>query len=464
MAGPADAEAEFRRAGELARLGRAAEAEAGFARALALAPRHPAALWNLGLLMIERAAHDEALALADAALAEDPAHARARLLRGDALAGLGRHEETLAAYAPLLNGDLAYDAWAKSGLAQAAMGRMDDARAALDRAVAIRPGDPFAPFRRGIVRLQAGDFGGWSDYEARWRLAPHVAKSGGVVTPDMVPRLTLSPTREDLAGQRVLVLGEQGIGDQVMFASMLPDLARVAASVTCVCDARLARLFAASFPGVDVASPQTARIAPDAIDRIVAIGSLGGAFRGSAADFPGAAYLAPGAEARARWAARLGPRTGRLRIGLAWRGGLPTTRRRERSLDLAQLGPILDLPGVEAVSLQHGDAGAEIAAANATLARPIRAFDAADTHDFEDLAALVSELDLVVSVQTALVHLTGALGRPALVMLPHVAEWRYGAAGETMPWYGSARLFRQPAPGDWASVVAAVAEAVGARL
>jgi len=449
------------RGSALLALGRLDEAEAAWRGALARHPGQDVVLWNLGMLLIERERHAEALALADEALAAAPAHGRALLLRGDALANLSRFEEAVATFQRIpTTGDLAADALTKEALAQAALQRYDAALALLDRAIALRPGDLFATFRRAIVRLATRDFGGWDDYEARWRLPFFLARSGGVVTRELAPRLTLKPTLDDLAGQRVLLLGEQGIGDEVMFASLIPDLIGVAKAVACVCDERLVGLFSASFPGVSFAGPRQARISLAAIDRFVAMGSLGGLFRPTEAAFPGTPYLAPRPEARARWAERLGPRRRRLRIGLSWRGGLPTTRRSLRSLDWTQLAPILDLPDCEFVSLQYGDVAAELAAAPV----PIRAFAPGEIDDFEELAALTAGLDAVVSVQTALVHLCGAIGQPCLTLVPHNPEWRYTAVGSTMPWYRSVRLFRQAEPGNWAPVVAQAADALRARL
>jgi tetratricopeptide (TPR) repeat protein len=449
------------RGSALLALGRLDEAEANWRAALARFPGQEVVLWNLGMLLIERERHAEALALADEALAAAPTHGRALLLRGDALSGLARFEEAVATFQRIpRTGEAAADALTKEALAQAALQRYDAARELLDQAVALRPDDRFAMFRRAIVRLATRDFGGWDDYEARWRLPFFQARSGGVVTRELVPRLTLAPKLGDLTGQRVLLLGEQGIGDQVMFASMISDLLGVAKAVTCVCDERLVDLFTASFPGVSFAGPNKARVALNSIDRFVAMGSLGGQFRPTEAAFPGTPYLAPRAEARDRWAERLGPRSRPLRIGISWRGGLPTTRRSTRSLDWAQLEPILQLPDCEFVSLQYGDVAAELAAAPV----PIRAFAPAEIDDFEELAALTAELDAVVSVQTALVHLCGAIGQDCVTLVPHNPEWRYTAAGSTMPWYQSVRIFRQAEPGSWAPVVAQAADALRARL
>lgn len=451
------------RGSALLALGRQDEAEAVWRGALAAYPTQEVLVWNLGALLMERGRPAEALALAERVLAVAPAHGRALVLRGDALTAQGRYEEAVETYrrAPVTD-DLLVDSFTKHGMALAALGRSGEALDLLDRAVAHNPQDLFAPFRRGCIRLSRRDFGGWADYETRWRMPNMVDIAGHIVTRGIVPQLALAPTREGLAGQRVLLLGEQGIGDQIMFASMIPDLAEVAASVTCVCNPRLVALFSASssLSGVTFLSPADARISASAIDRIVAMGSLGHAFRPDEAAFPGAPYLTPRPETRAKWAERLGPRTRPLRIGLAWRGGMPSTRQTQRSLTLERLRPLLDLPGCEVVSLQHGDVAAELAAAPV----PIRTFPAEQLADFEDLAGLVAELDLVVSVQTSVVHLCGAIGQTCLTLVPGNAEWRYGATGGSMPWYRSVRIYRQAELGAWEPVIEQVVSALRQRL
>jgi tetratricopeptide (TPR) repeat protein len=449
------------RGSALLALDRHDEAEANWRDALKAHQHHEVLVWNLGSLLMERDRPDDAMALADTVLQHRPTQARALLLRADVLARRGRFEEALETYRLIPRADgIAAELLTKQALALAALQRHDEALALLDEAIALRPDDRVAPLRRAIVRLGRRDFGGWADYEARWRMPGFVESSGPPMTHQIAAQLMLGPTREQLAGQRVLLLGEQGIGDQVMFASLVPELKDAAASVTCVCDPRLVSLFTASFPGIGFARPRDARISASEIDKIVAMGSLGGTFRPTEAAFPGVPYLAPRAEVRARWAKRLGPRSRPLRVGLSWRGGAPTTRRSLRSLGWAELAPILDLPDCEFVSLQYGDVNAELA----TAPVPIRVFPASEIEDFEELAGLVAELDIVVSVQTALVHLCGAIGQTCLTLIPHNPEWRYGASGSTMPWYRSVRLFRQANPGEWGPVVAQAADALRARL
>lgn len=439
-------------------LGETAEAEDQLRRVLAADPAHGLALRNLGVLLLERERLDDLLAVTAGVLAHDPNHRQALLLQGAAQAGLDRADDAVETFEKMLArwpDDV--EALTQLGLARGTLQQHRLAMEALDRAVALRPQDPFARSRRGALRLQLQDYGGWEDYEARLDLERFISRSGGILNAGIVPHLARGLARDDLAGKRVLLMGEQGLGDQVMFASMIPDLTAAAGAVTCVCDPRLARLFTASFPNVRFALPG-APIRKADIDVVLAMGSLGRLFRTEAAQFTGEPYLTPSPVARGAWVRRLGPRAGRLRVGLSWRGGLATTRRSSRSLDLDQLAPLLDLPGCEFVSLQYGDVAAEIGE------RPIRAFAPAETHDLDDLAALAGAMDVVVSVQTALVHLCGAIGRDCLTLIPHNAEWRYGASGPSMPWYRSAQLLRQDKPGDWAPVIGQAVEAIRARL
>jgi len=405
-----------------------------------------------------QARYQEMLSLADAVLAVRPRMGEAWLVRGDALKSQDRPEAAIEAYRTAAETpQIAFDAHVRCALALDALGRIDEAFEAFDAALTLQPDAPVPRFGRGLLRLHRRDFaGGWDDYEERWRSDLFIAGSRGVVPAGLAPHLATRVSPADLAGRRILVIGEQGVGDQLMFASLIPDLARIAASVVCVCDPRLVRLLGASFDNVTVTDPSGGNVEADLA---LSMGSLAAAFRRDAADFPGTAYLGARPEVRARWAKRLGPRRARLRVGISWRGGTPGTRRQSRSLALDQLAPVLAVGDCEFVNLQYGDASREISAANAGRAQPIRLFPPSDIDDFEDLAGLVANLDAVVSVQTSLVHLAG--GQTCLTLLPHRAEWRYTGAGETMPWYRSVRLIRQAEPGAWGPVIAQAAADLG---
>jgi hypothetical protein len=442
-------------AAELRDRGQHDECERVARRALQVDPAHAGVLLTLGGLLQLAGRYDDAIALADAALARNPDSGEAWLTRGDGLANSGRREAALEAYGRAAESEsTAADAALRIGKTRRVLGDRDGALTAFDMAEALSADPAPAVYERGLLRLERGEFGaGWPDYEARWK-SDRFAGSWGFVPRAMVPHLTLAPTRAQLAGKRVLLLGEQGPGDQIMFASMLPDLAAIAARVTCVCEPRLLGLFRGSFPGVAFADPRGLSLSDDDFDAMVAMGSLGSAFRRAATDFPGAPYLRPSDAARARWRGRLGPRAGRLRIGVSWRGGVASTGRNMRSLELEALAPLAQ--DAELVSLQYGDVDSEVAASGLAL----RTFARSDTNDFDDLAALIAELDAVVSVQNTNVHVAGAVGTPCLALLPATPEWRYMRQDERMPWYDAVRLLRQGTAGDWAPVVARAADAL----
>lgn len=445
--------------------GRPQDALAVLDRALQVAPDHPSATTNRGSAFQALGRRAEAEASYRRALSLAPADLSVALNLGELLKADGRIADAIATYEQSIRGGGdRYENLCRIGSSHLALGHHAEALAALDAAAALRPADHSAAYRRAFARLMTGDFaGGWSDYEARWRDREFLAIVGGVPA-EVVPRLRLHPTRDDFAGRSVLVLGEQGMGDLIMFASILPELSRDAAKVACICEARLVRLFANAFPEVTFRASGGVNALAGEDGVVVAIGSLPHAYRRRAEDFPGTPYLRPREEVRQRWAERLGPKPAGLRIGLSWRGGSARTRTRDRSVPAEQLAPLLALPGCEFVSLQYGDASADLAQLNAGRPNPIRSFPAAEIDDFEELAGLVANLDLVVSVQTALAHLSGALGVECLTLIPHRPEWRYGAAGSTMPWYGSVRLFRQGEDRTWPSVIAHVADTVRERL
>ena len=444
---------------------RNAEAEAHYRRALELKPGNRTAIRNLCILLNGMQRYEEAQACAEEALARESS-IEGLMAQGDALYGLQRFEaarESYAAVAALPGGS--YEGLIKVGAALVGLKRYDEALAAMDAAVLERPAEPLARYRRAMTRLLRHDFaGGWSDFEARWGAEGFIAWSSGLVSTQLRRHFDPGLRSEDLVGKRILLVGEQGVGDQVMFASMIPDLASLAAELTCVCDPRLIRLFSASFEGVTFLDPRTAKPALSAYDHVIAMGSLGRLFRNQLSDFPGVAYLRPSPAVRAHWVQRLGATAAGPRIGLSWRGGSPRTGQKQRSVTLGQLSPVLDLPDCTFTSLQYGDPRVEVETENSERGRNIQVFAPEEIADFEDLAGLVEALDVVVSVQTTLVHLAGALGKPCLALVPSHPEWRYAAQGSDMPWYPSVEIFRQSEPWKWDSVIEEVATALQGRL
>jgi len=436
--------------------GKPEEALACFRRALALEPDSTAARNNLALCLRRLDRHDEAEAELRHALGLAPGDVWTVTNLATLLRDLGRPLEARAlAEPPLADHPDAVDLRCALAAALQDLGELDGARVHYDAALAARPGYGVARLGRGLLRLSCAEFApGWDDYEGRYDA-------------DETPRRGFPLPEWDggsaLAGRAVLVYAEQGLGDEIMFASCLPELVAEAGRVVLECDPRLAALFARSFPAAAVfGAPRSGphdwldRAGP--IDIQVAAGSLPRRYRRTAQDFPArAGYLRadPGRVSHYRTRlASLGP--GR-KVGLAWRGGLMRTRRAVRSVEPELLAPLLARADACFVSLQHGDVGAD-------LARMREAAGKAPLHwpevaaDPDEAAALMSALDATVTVCSSVVHIGGAAGARVLAMAPVTPEWRYLRAGSRMPWYRSVELVRQERAGDWGPVVAAVAQ------
>jgi Flp pilus assembly protein TadD len=316
-----------------------------------------------------------------------------------------------------------------------------------------------ARLNRALVLLKQGEFArGWADYEARKRTES-----------EYHPRGFSYPEWQDepLAGRTILVHAEQGLGDQIMFASCIPDLIGRAGHCVVECAPKLEAIFRRSFPaatvvGADKSAAGDGLAQAPAIDYQVALGSLPLRFRNSFGDFPAHdGYLCADAGKTAAWRRRLEALPGRRRIGISWRGGMRRTRQAMRSLPLAAWLPILQCAETAFVSLQYTDCAAELSEVERDHGIRICHWQEA-IDDYDQTAALVCALDLVISVQTSIVHLSGALGRRAWVMVPAVAEWRYLESGERMPWYPAVRIWRQDCPDEWQPLVERVAAALQA--
>lgn len=464
---PRYADAHNNLGGVLREMGRHDEALASFAHAIEIRPDYVAALYNHGNALASLQRPLEALASYDRALAREPDNLEVLNNRGIVLQTLGRPEEAIAS----LDRAVALDPTRAEPLCNRAnsyrdLHQFDAALADYGQAIAARGDYPEAAFNRSVLHLLRGDYAaGWPDYEERWRFPKFIANSAGHLTAEVIARLTLRPERAALAGKRCLVVGEQGLGDQIMFASMLGELMRDAAEVTCLVDRKLAGLLQRSLPGARIGDIVQIGSEPlGGIDHLLAIGSLAYAYRRTAADFSGAPYLTPDPKKTEAWRARLGIEAGRRVVGLSWRGGTALSNGASRSLTLEALLPALDAVPARFVGLQYGDVAEEVAAFNARHGRDIICLPREEIESFDDLAALVSALDGVLSVQTALIHLCGALGRDCVTLVPRQPEWRYGLTAETAPWYRSVRLVRQGSDGDWAPVVARAAALLRDRM
>jgi hypothetical protein len=282
--------------------------------------------------------------------------------------------------------------------------------------------------------LGAGRFPeGWAMYERRWRDVDRLRRPAFFV-PEHEWR---GPAAQPARGRTVAVYAEQGLGDVLQFLRYLPRLQAEGATVVGVVQPELVSLIEASFAGVTCLTPQRDLRA----DLHAALLDLPQRFGTTLETIPAEVpYLHAPAAQRARWRERLAPWAGQFKLGLAWSGSLAQVNNRNRAMPLSLLAPLLDLPGVQCFNLQKGDAGA----ATDIAPDPQRLPDLTpEWQDFGDSAAMIEQLDLVITVDTAVAHLAGALGRPVWIMLPPNADWRWLLEREDSPWYPTARLFRR---------------------
>ncbi|MBM3358607.1 MAG: tetratricopeptide repeat protein [Betaproteobacteria bacterium] len=428
--------------------GRHAEAAAHYRRIIEHHPDDAAAHRNLCLALHETGEYAQALAHGRRALAIDPGLTEARHNLGLVLLAVGDPEQAMQHFRRALEERPCAETASALGHAYRDLGRLEDAIAAYDHARSFSPDFGDAVLNRAHALLLNGDYSaGWAEYEKRF------IATGSGVRDFGLPRWNGEP----LQGRTILVHAEQGLGDEIMFASCVPDVIANAGHVVIECNDRLEALFRRSFPGATVHGGKKddpadwlERHAP--VHCQTPIGGLPRHFRSELAAFPQARGYLRADPARVRaWRERLGAADGRLRIGLSWRGGTPKTRTHLRSMAPEELGP-LSRPGFDFVNLQYG-----AAARSLTGNAPVMHTFPGVGEDLDEMAALICALDLVVSVANTTVHLAGALGRPVWALLSPSPEWRYGARGETMPWYPSARLFRRGHGKGWDAVIGRIA-------
>jgi tetratricopeptide (TPR) repeat protein len=441
---PGHADALNSRGNILLDLNRPEEALAMFDAVLTAAPRHLQALVNRGNALTDLGRPEQALADYDAALALAPGHPLALYNRGNALHALGREQEAIAAYDAALRAAPGHaKSWLNRGLTLAALNRHGDALASYGKALSLAPDNADAHFGAAMSLLTLGDYPrGFAEYEWRWK------RAGVTTRKELSKPLWLGGA--PLAGKIILLHAEQGLGDTVMFARYAPRLAKAGASVVLEVQPELKSLLA-GLEGVSAVVSRGETLPP--FDLHCPLASLPLACKtelsGVPAEIP---YLHAPATHLAKWRPRIEPLAW-PRIALAWSGRASHVNDRNRSLDPAQLEPLLALPGASFIGIQRelrpADAG--FLSADARILHL-----GGELADFSDTAAVLSLVDLLICVDTAVAHVAGALGRPAFVLLPFQPDWRWTLEGETSPWYPALKLFRQPVPGDWASAIAGV--------
>ena len=407
-------------------------------RALEIDPDLPPALINLGAAHSELKDYENAARAYSKAAAAWPHLAQAHTNLGNALSRLGRMDEAMAAYRQAIElNPRSAEAWLGLGNALNVSDAIGDGAPALRRSIALAPDYALAHISLACILLARGDFGeGWGEHEWRLRLEPSQR-----VFPER-------PWRgESLAGKHIYVEAEQGFGDMLQFARYIPFLAARAAKVTFRVPQTLAPLMRASLPGVAILTESDAPVASQCD---IALLSLPHVFKTRLETIPASVpYLRPAAEMAMRWRNRLAGLKG-LKVGLVWAGNPEHNNDMRRSIGLQALAGLLAVPGVSFVSLQYGPRSADVKTLD-----PDGVIEDLSTElgDYSDTAGAILALDLVISVDTSVVHLAGALAKPVWVLTPRAGDWRWMFGKEDSPWYPTMRLYRQRRAETWAQVI-----------
>jgi tetratricopeptide (TPR) repeat protein len=444
------------RGATLVALRRYGEALAPLERAIQLLPGDADAHIQRGVALLNVERNAEAVASFDRAAAIRPNVPEVLNNRGIALTLLGQLSQALDDFAcSAAMGGATAENLTNTGIVLKLVGRYCEAAAAFNRALTCKPDDPSAKFALAFLHLTLGEFAaGWPLYEARF----DVPALGNPARHFSAPRWHGS---EPLEGRTLLVHAEQGLGDVIQFCRYLPVLAAQGVAIVFEVMPSLKPLLR-TLPGAVRLVGRGEPLPP--VDYYCPLLSLPLALNTRLDTIPAQVpYLKAEPERIAHWRQRLRALSG-LRVGIAWQGNRDVEKliwARGRSLPLAVLEPLAQLPGVRLVSLQKGPGIEQLR--NVPFAEPI--VDLSDELDrgpdaFLDTAAVMAGLDLVITPDTSVAHLAGALGRPVWVMLAASPEWRWGLERSDSPWYPSMRLFRQTADRDWTVVAAAIVEAL----
>lgn len=424
-----------------------------YRRAWTLDPSYAEMPYNIGIAEEALGHADAAIDAYRAAVQHKPAMIEAWFNLAALCTQTDRFDEAVETWRHILALDANHDA-ARVMLASTLqeLRRFDEAERELRTVLQRQPEHPDAHLCLGLGLLARGDLAdGWKHFEWRWLTSTMVQHRRRLPVPEW--------QGEDPAGRTILVHHEQGYGDSLQFVRFAPLLAARGARVFVEVPKALIRLFR-SLPDVVILEPGQPVAS---LDWHVPMMGLARHFASDAATISPAPYLQAPADDLARWRALLAADTG-LKVGLAWAGDPrpdnPAATRidRRRSIPLRDLAPLAAVPGVSWYSLQLGHGAAQAGMPD----HPFRFVDhTAQLRDFADTAAFMAALDLVITVDTSVVHVAGATGRPTWLLSRFDGCWRWLLEGERSPWYSTVRIFRQPRHGQWAPVVAAVAEALG---
>jgi tetratricopeptide (TPR) repeat protein len=448
---PNDAEAHYSLGVALQESGKFEAAAESYANAIRLKADYAEAYSNLGIASAELGNLPMAINFLRYSLTLQPSSPDIHCNLGNLLFKQG---DTIAAIDSYRNGLMLQPdhavALANLGVTLETLGDAESAEECYQSALKSRPDFSLAKFFLGLHQLSKGEFSvGWNAYEHRW-----VSKECRSY------RRTFSQPRwrgEDIQGSRILLYAEQGLGDTMQFVRYLSMLLARGAEIILEVQPNLYRLLKNSFEQVRVIRAGEAH--PD-FDWQCPLLSLPLAFGTDLESIPSSGpYLRVEATAAAIWAERLSADT--LRVGLAWAGNPKHSRERQRSISLEQLARLTRIEGLTFYSLQKGAAAAPLKSRSSDL----RLIDLdAGQEDFADTAAIAANLDLVISIDTSVAHLAGAIGRPVWILLHHMPDWRWLRGRSDSPWYPTARLFRQTVPGNWNGVLDQLEESLRALV
>ena len=429
---------------ELLRLaGRPQEAVAAGERATILDPTLPQAHCNLGVAYYDVGDYRAAAQSYERAIAHDPSFAEAWSNLGNALRAQHKLEEALIAYERALAIRPEYaDAHANKASTLHLIGRIEESKATYRRAIALDPMQANAHSGLSLLLLLEGNLDlGWFEYEWRWRSSemPPRRIAGALWEGDRAP------------GKRLFIHSEQGLGDALQFVRYLPLLIARGASVVLLVPESLRNLIAGSMPAVTLWDEQGPM---PTYDRHCALLSLPRLFRTTLETIPAEVpYLMVPEETAARWREHLGDASG-LKVGIVWAGNPKHINDPARSIAIEALAPLFQVPNTRFYSLQVGPRAEDLKRLGNALVRPL----AAELTDFSETAGAIANLDLVVTIDSSVAHLAGAMGKPFWVLTPAVPDWRWLHEREDNPWYPTARLFRQSTRLQWGPVIERVAQ------
>jgi tetratricopeptide (TPR) repeat protein len=412
-----------------------------------------AVFWsNLAKTLSECGKRAQAILLCTRALAIEGAHRDAAFNRANLLRLEGELFESVRRYREAISSNPAdFDIYLNLGVCERQRGRNFDAVEAYRRCLLIKPGDADAEFSMALSMLSVGNFQhGWRAYRSRFHAK--VNEAHGRVTAAV---RRSKPAYSGNPNTRLLVWGEQGVGDEIMFGSLIQELRSQGTELLLQVDPRLKALYQRAYPGVRLFD-RSALVDVDQYDEQIAIGDLAGYLRDSLESFTRQPqhYLRENQVLRDRYRRRMKLKPSEIVVGLSWHSIAPETGA-QRSLSLTTvLNAMSTVPNVRFVNLQYGDVTEEVRRSAVETGISLWEEPEVDNRqDLNGLSALIAACDLVVTIGNTTAHLAGALGKRTLVLLPVVAGWRWMEAGETCLWYASLTLLRQSHAGEWGSVL-----------